>query len=149
MFNSKPINIAGVAGLNDDLNVPSIPGTCGTCHDSPSIGNHSMPAPLNIGVGDIDSPLDIGYLPVFTLQNKNTSEITRTTDPGRALITGAWKDIGRLKGPVLRGLSSRAPYFHNGSARTLGDVVDFYNTRFSIGFSSQEKEDLIAFLSAL
>jgi cytochrome c peroxidase len=149
VFNSKPIAIVGVAGLNDDLNLASIPGTCGTCHDSPSIGNHSMPVPLNIGVGDIDSPLDIAYLPVFTLQNKNTSEIRRTTDPGRALITGAWKDIGRLKGPVLRGLSSRAPYFHNGSARTLGDVVDFYNTRFSIGFSSQEKEDLIAFLSAL
>ncbi len=149
VFDSKPINIVGVAGLNDDLNVASIPGTCGTCHDSPGIGNHSMPVPLNIGVGDVDSSLDVGYLPVFTLQNKNTSEFRRTTDPGRALITGAWKDIGRLKGPVLRGLSSRAPYFHNGSARTLGDVVDFYNTRFSIGFSSQEKEDLIAFLSAL
>jgi cytochrome c peroxidase len=149
VFNSKPIHIVGVSGLNDDLNVASIPGTCGTCHDSPSIGNHSLPVPLNIGVGDIDSSLDVGYLPVFTLQNKSTNEITRTTDPGRALITGAWKDIGRLKGPVLRGLSSRAPYFHNGSAQTLGDVVDFYNTRFSIGFSSQEREDLIAFLSAL
>jgi cytochrome c peroxidase len=149
IFNSKPINITGVAGLNDDLNLASIPGTCGTCHDSPSIGNHSLPVPLNIGVGDIDSPLDVSYLPVFTLQNKNTFETIRTTDPGRALVTGAWKDIGRLKGPMLRGLSSRAPYFHNGSARTLGDVVDFYNIRFSVGFSSQEKEDLIAFLSAL
>jgi cytochrome c peroxidase len=149
VFNSKPINIVGVAGLNDDLNVASIPGTCGTCHDSPGIGNHSLPVPLNIGVGDIDSPLDVSYLPIFTLQNKNTHEVSRTTDPGRALITGAWKDVGRLKGPVLRGLSSRAPYFHNGSARTLGDVVDFYNTRFSVGFSSQEKDDLIAFLSAL
>jgi cytochrome c peroxidase len=149
IFNSKPINITGVAGLNDDLNLASIPGTCGTCHDSPSIGNHSLPVPLNIGVGDIDSPLDVSYLPVFTLQNKNTFETIRTTDPGRALVTGAWKDIGRLKGPMLRGLSSRAPYFHNGSARTLGDVVDFYSIRFSVGFSSQEKEDLIAFLSAL
>lgn len=149
VFNSKPISIVGVAGLNDDLNLASIPGTCGTCHDSPDIGNHSLPAPLNIGVGDVDSPLDVSYLPVFTLENKSTHEINRTTDPGRALITGAWKDVGRLKGPVLRGLSSRAPYFHNGSAQTLGDVVDFYNKRFSVGFSSQEKEDLIAFLSAL
>ena len=149
VFNSKPITIVGVAGLNDDLNLASIPGTCGTCHDSPNIGNHSLPVPLNIGVGDVDSPLDVSYLPVFTLQNKNTQEVTRTTDPGRALITGAWKDVGRLKGPVLRGLSSRAPYFHNGSAQTLGDVVDFYNKRFNVGFSSQEKEDLIAFLSAL
>jgi hypothetical protein len=30
VFNSKPINITGVAGLNDDLHLASIPGTCGT-----------------------------------------------------------------------------------------------------------------------
>jgi cytochrome c peroxidase len=149
LFNSKPINITGVAGLNDDLNLASIPGTCGTCHDSPNVGNHSVSAPLNIGVGDVTSPLNVSYLPVFTLQNKTTHEIKTTTDPGRALITGAWKDVGRLKGPILRGLPSRAPYFHNGSADSLGDVVDFYNTRFNIGFTAQEKKDLIAFLNTL
>jgi hypothetical protein len=149
IFNSKPINIVGVTGLNDALHSPSIRGTCGTCHDSPNVGNHSMPVPLDIGVGAVDSPLDISYLPVFTLRNKTTQQIKRTTDPGRALVTGEWEDVGKLKGPMLRGLSSRAPYFHNGSARTLGDVVDFYNTRFKIGLSEQEKNDLIAFLSAL
>jgi cytochrome c peroxidase len=149
LFNSKPIAIKGVAGLNDDLNLTSIPGTCGTCHDSPNVGNHSVSAPLNIGVGDLTSPLDVSYLPVFTLENESTHEIKRTTDPGRALITGLWKDVGRLKGPVLRGLSSRAPYFHNGSANSLGDVVDFYDKRFSIGLTPQEKKDLIAFLGAL
>lgn len=53
-----------------------------------------------------------------------------TTDPGRALITGLWKDVGRLKGPVLRALASRPPYFHNGSAKTLLDVIEFYDKRF-------------------
>jgi hypothetical protein len=149
LFNSKPINITAVAGLNDDLNVASIPGTCGTCHDTPNAGNHSVPAPLNIGVGDLTSTLDLKYLPVITLQNKTTHEIKKTTDPGRALITGAWKDVGRLKGPVLRGLASRAPYFHNGSAESLGDVIDFYNDRFHIGLTRQERNDLVAFLSAL
>jgi cytochrome c peroxidase len=149
LFNSKPINITGVAGLNDDLNLASIPGTCGTCHDSPNVGNHSVSAPLNIGVGDVNSPLDVSYLPVITVQNKATQEIKTTTDPGRALITGLWKDVGRLKGPILRGLSSRAPYFHNGSADSLGDVLDFYDTRFNIHFTSQEKKDLIAFLNTL
>ena len=149
LFNSKPINITGVAGLNDDLNLPSIPGTCGTCHDALNAGNHSVSAPLNIGVGDLDSPLDISYLPVITLQNKATFETKQTTDPGRALITGLWKDVGRLKGPVLRGLASRAPYFHNGSADSLGDVIDFYNKRFNIGLTAQEREDLIAFLNTL
>jgi hypothetical protein len=149
LFNSKPINIRGVAGLNDDLNLASIPGTCGTCHDSPNVGNHSVSAPLNIGVGDLGGPLDVSYLPVITLQNKTTHEIKTTTDPGRALITGLWKDVGRLKGPILRGLASRAPYFHNGSAQTLEEVVDFYNARFGIALSQQEKKDLVAFLSNL
>ncbi|HEY7391850.1 MAG TPA: hypothetical protein VH640_25260 [Bryobacteraceae bacterium] len=149
LFNSKPINITGVAGLNDDLNVASIQGTCGTCHDSPDVGNHSVSAPLNIGVADVNSPLNVSYLPVITLQNKTTNEIKMTTDPGRALITGLWKDIGRMKGPILRGLAARPPYFHNGSADSLSDVIDFYDKRFNIGLTPQEKKDLVAFLSAL
>lgn len=149
LFNSKPINITGVAGLNDELNLAVIPGTCGTCHDSPNVGNHSLAVALNIGVGDLDSSLDVSYLPVFTLQNKATGESKTTTDPGRALITGSWKDVGKVKGPILRGLAARAPYFHNGSAASLSDVLDFYEKRFNIGFTAQEREDLIAFLNAL
>lgn len=149
LFNTKPISITGVAGLNDDLGLPVIAGTCGTCHDSLNVGNHSVSAPLNIGVGDLDSPLDVSYLPVVTLRNNVTGEIKRTTDPGRALITGKWADVGRMKGPVLRGLASRAPYFHNGSARTLDDAVNFYDRRFNIGLTEREKRDLVAFLNAL
>jgi len=149
LFNSKPIDITGVAGLNDDLGIPHIAGTCGTCHDSPNIGNHSLPVPLNIGVGDLNSPLDVSYLPVITLRNKTTRQIVQTTDPGRALISGKWKDIGRLKGPILRGLASRAPYFHNGSAKTLADAVNFYNGRFNMDLTAQDKADLVAFLSSL
>ena len=73
----------------------------------------------------------------------------QTTDPGRALITGDWKDIGRFKGPILRALATRAPYFHNGFAKDLGEVVKFYNDRFGIGFNDQEKDDLVAFLKTL
>jgi hypothetical protein len=61
------------------------------------------------GCGDVTSPLDVSYLPVITLQHKTTLEI-KTTDRGRALVTGLWKDVGRLNGPILRGLTSRAPY---------------------------------------
>ena len=149
IFNSKPIQITGVAGLNDDLNLATIAGTCGTCHDSPNIGNHSLSVPLNIGVSDVTSPLDVRYLPVIVLQNRATHEIKTTTDPGRSLITGLWKDVGKVKGPILRGLASRAPYFHNGSAGAPADVVEFYDKRFHIGFTPQEKVDLVVFLSAL
>ena len=50
---------------------------------------------------------------------------------------------------MLRGLAARAPYFHNGSAQSLLDVVNFYDTRFHIGFTAQEKSDLVAFLGSL
>ena len=110
IFNSKPITISGVAGINDVTGMPaSFTGTCGTCHDSPNVGHHSISAPLNIGVADVNSALDVSYLPVFTLVNNTTSETVQTTDPGRALITGKWGDIGKVKGPILRGLASRAP----------------------------------------
>jgi len=149
VFNSKPINITGVAGINDVLGLASLPGTCGTCHDTPSVGDHSFPTPLNIGTGDLTSPLDVSYLPVITLRNNSTDAMVQTTDPGRALITGLWADIGKVKGPILRGLAARAPYFHNGSAASLSDVVTFYDKRFNVGFTDQEKADLIAFLNSL
>ena len=150
LFNSRPINITGVGGLNDATGLPLIKGTCTTCHDSPNVGNHSVSAPLNIGVSDVTSPLDVKYLPVITLrQKKGGHAVISTTDPGRALITGKWADIGKLKGPVLRGLAARAPYFHNGSAAGLKEVLDFYNVRFSMGLTDAEKNDLVAFLNAL
>jgi len=65
------------------------------------------------------------------------------------MISGKCKDIGRFKGPILRGLAARAPYFHNGSAETLRDVVDFYDRRFSIGLSHKDKTDLVNFLNTL
>ena len=65
------------------------------------------------------------------------------------MITGKWLDIGKFKGPILRGLAGRAPYFHNGSAATLDEAIDFYESRFNLGLTPQEKSDLIAFLRAL
>jgi len=58
-------------------------------------------------------------------------------------------DIGKVKGPILRGLAARAPYFHNGSAATLDEVVAFYDTRFQLNLTRQEQADLVAFLRAL
>ncbi|HEY1294321.1 MAG TPA: hypothetical protein VGJ60_14690 [Chloroflexota bacterium] len=147
IFDSRPITITGVAGLNDALGLSTIRGTCTTCHNTPNVGDHSTAAPLNIGIAD--AARRTPDLPLYTLRNKATGELRQTTDPGRALITGKWADIGKFKGPILRGLAARAPYFHNGSAATLQEVVDFYNTRFSLGLSPRDRADLIAFLEAL
>jgi hypothetical protein len=147
LFGTKPIAITGVGGLNDALGLPTIQGTCTTCHDSPNIGNHSVALPIDIGL--TDASRRTSDMPLYTLQNLQTGETRQTTDPGRALLTGRWSDIGKFKGPVLRGLAARPPYFHNGLAADLGKAVEFYDTRFSIGFTDQEKDDLVAFLSAL
>lgn len=73
----------------------------------------------------------------------------QTTDPGRALLTGKWKDIGRFKGPILRSVASRPPYFHDGSAKDLKAVIGFYDQRFKIRLTEKEKADLVAFLATL
>ncbi len=147
LFNSMPIAISGVAGLNDVTGLPVIHGSCSSCHNSPNIGNHSMALPINIGLADANRRT--ADMPLYTLTNQATGKVVQTTDPGLAMITGKWADIGKFKGPILRGVAARAPYFHNGSAATLGDVIDFYDTRFNIHMSGQQKSDLVAFLSAL
>lgn len=150
LFNTKPFRISGVSGINDEpaFGSPSfVNGTCTTCHNTPNAGSHSVAAPLNIGIADASRRTS--DMPLYTLRNKTTGATVQTMDPGRALITGKWKDIGRFKGPVLRGLAARAPYFHDGSAKDLEAVVDFYDSRFGIGFTQREKDDLVAFLRAL
>lgn len=173
IFNSRPIIITGVAGINDDLaagglvkgGVPSLTGTCGTCHDTPNVGNHSFPTPLDIGTGDPDPTnssinlggLDMTYLPSITVCRLDlsttpptqTNDCKTTTDLGQALIDGKFNHVGKIKGPILRGLSARAPYFHNGSAQTLLDAVHFYEKRFGLVLTPQEESDLVAFLSSL
>ncbi|MFT3700543.1 MAG: hypothetical protein QM831_45790 [Kofleriaceae bacterium] len=150
LFNTNPINISGVSGLNDEPAFgapPLLVGTCTTCHDTPNSGNHSVVAPLNIGL--TDEVRRTPDMPLYTLRNKTTGEIKKTTDPGRALISGKWIHVGRFKGPVLRGLAARAPYFHNGFAADLDAAVDFYNDRFAMNLSKQDHDDLVAFLKTL
>jgi len=156
IFNTTPITITGVAGINDALQTPNVSGFCGTCHDSPNVGNHSVKAPLDIGIAGAGTnappALDITGLPVFSLlcvSGPHAGQSFTVTDPGRALISGKCADVGKLKGPILRGLAARAPYFHNGSAATLMDVVNFYDQRFALGFTAQQKLDLVAFLNTL
>src|SRR5205823_1866172 len=108
----------------------------------------TMANPVN-NDGSLNAILDIANLPVYTLRNAANGATVKVTDPGKAMISGKWLDIGKTKGPILRGLAGRAPYFHNGSAGDLATVVNFYNARFDIGLTPSQVSDLVAFLDAL
>ena len=170
IFNTQPLIITGVRGLNDNAAIgspASIPGTCTTCHNTPNVGNHSVALPLDIGVsrqpGYETNPAIIAALrqlsapdlPVYEIRGCPDplypgSTITfYTSDPGKALLTGLCADVNRGKGPILRGLAARAPYFHNGSAANIEELVSFYNQRFQMNLTDEQQKDLIAFLNSL
>ena len=170
VFNTAVATITDVRGLNDNsaLNSPaSIAGTCTTCHDSPNVGNHTLPLPLDIAtsrqsVMETNPNIIAGLqqltppdMPVYEIrgcpdpQKPGHTLVFYTSDPGKGLVSGQCVDVGRGKGLILRGLAGRAPYFHNGSAANLKQLVDFYNLRFQMDLSYQQKHDLIAFLNSL
>lgn len=123
---------------------------CGQCHGGPGQSTAQVPV---VRMHDISSqcprPVDTVSPPRFTFlacpprlaRNARTYEITQvdgttvrrtSSDPGRALLTGfvggppGQDDWNKFDIPGLRGLRFTAPYFHNNSAKTLGQVVDHY-----------------------
>ena len=145
-FYTLDIEITNIPGINDSLGLPVVHGHCTTCHNTPNVGSHSEFRMIDLGLTGPDRRT--ADVPLLTLSNKTTGEIRQTTDVGRALNTGLWADVGRFKVPTLRGVGARAPYFHDGSARTLSDVLDFYQRRFGVDVGSS-RDDIIAFLQAL
>ena len=170
LFNTAPLKITAVRGLNDNPslgNPKEISGTCTTCHDTPGVGDHSLPLPLDIATShslqeETDptiaaalAELSVPDLPVYLVTNcPNPQDAGQklqfyTSDPGKGLITGKCSDVNRIKGPIVRGLAARAPYFHNGAAANLDELVDFYNQRFQMQLTNLQKKELIAFLNSL
>ncbi|WP_437514089.1 hypothetical protein [Sorangium sp. So ce1099] len=80
-------------------------------------------------------------------------------DIGLAATTGRLEDVGRFKVPQLRRLARNAPYFHDNSAMSIEEVVDYFNSdfyndskdgrRFPIRLTGGQRADLIAFLKVL
>jgi hypothetical protein len=150
IFNTKTIRITGVRGVNDALQgsvSATLNGTCTTCHSHPNMGNHTDILPLDVGISNPAEGDNV--LPVFRVTCRATGAQEEVTDLGRAMITGKCADLAKMKGPTLRALSARAPYFHNGAADSIDEVISFYDRRFHIGFTTQEVADLKAFLQTL
>jgi cytochrome c peroxidase len=139
--------------------------TCSTCHGMHMTGMDVANGWMDIGTTNLpwarEAPRnpwtsEAPQLPLFKVTcNADVAphaflgRVIYTQDPGRALVSGKCNDVGAIVMQQFRGLAARAPYFSNGSAATLRELVDFYDRRYSIGYSEQEKRDLIAFLGAL
>lgn len=87
--------------------------------------------------------------------------LDHSPDLGAYAVTGREQDREMFKTPTLRNIGFTGPYFHDGSAVTLEDVVERYDSGgdrahdrrdaeiFPLGLTDEEKSDLVAFLHAL
>jgi hypothetical protein len=139
--------------------------TCATCHGMHMTGMDTANGWMDLGTTNlpwaVETPLNPWttqkpQMPLFKITCKSSlpphpflGRVIYTQDPGRALISGKCNDVGAIVMQQFRGLAARAPYFANGSAATLRELVDFYDRRYDIGFTEQERQDLVNFLSVL
>jgi hypothetical protein len=139
--------------------------TCSTCHGMHMTGMDTANGWMDVGTTNLPwateperSPWAPSKpeLPLFKITCDKAraphpflGRTIYTQDPGRALITGKCNDVGTIVMQQFRGLAARAPYFSNGSAANLRELVDFYDRRFNIRYSEPEKQDLVNFLSTL
>jgi cytochrome c peroxidase len=139
--------------------------TCATCHGMHMTGMDAVNGWMDIGTTNLpwakEAPrnpwqTEDELMPLFKITCSRSvhphpyyGRVIYTQDPGRALISGKCNDVGTIVMQQFRGLAARAPYFSNGSAQNLRELIDFYDRRYNIQFSEQEKVDLENFLSAL
>lgn len=158
LFNTRAFTISNVPGFTDRPAQPPQPkgspqrngavvGTCSSCHNLANVGSSAAPLLMNTGISD--GARRTPDMPLYTLKNRKTGARVQTTDPGAAMKSGKWVDIGKFKVPSLRALETHSPYMHNGFSADLFDIVQFYDNRFAIGLTDAEKRDLKAFLEAL
>jgi cytochrome c peroxidase len=121
--------------------------SCRGCHTAANNGQNV--AGLLFDVGMSRPELARADMAIYTFRRNSDGATLDTTDPGRGIRTGNFADLGKFKTPNLRGLAARPPYFHNGIAATLDEVVKLYETGLGFVFTRQEHADLVAFLSAL
>jgi cytochrome c peroxidase len=144
--NRRKAQIARGQELFNNVN-PASGRRCSACHNAANSGQNVNGTLFDVGTsaGSRRKP----DMAVYTLRNKNTGEVKDSTDPGFGFVTGKWNDLNRFKTPTMRGLSARAPFFHNGIAATLLDVVRHYEDAVGFDFTAAEEADLVAFMNAL
>ena len=139
--------------------------TCATCHGMHMTGLDTANGWMDIGTTNLpwakEEPLNPWndreeQMPLFKITCRPDvaphpflGRVIYTQDPGRALISGKCNDVGTIVMQQFRAVASRAPYFSNGSAANLRELIDFYDRRYAIGYTEREKRDLENFMGTL
>jgi cytochrome c peroxidase len=155
VFREKTFLIRDSAGINSPIGFGNpVRNSCVFCHNMSQMGNDVAPGQVDLGTTNQPFADPMPWLPLFRITctgkpHPHYGRVIYTSDPGYALTTGRCADVGKITLQSMRGLAARAPYFSNGSAKTLRDVVDFYDRRYDIGYTEQEKQDLVNLMRAL
>lgn len=159
LFFLKPFYISETRGITDIRLGSPFKQTCGFCHNTQLTGHDNVPGWMDIGTQNFPETMHADkshVLPMFKVTCKASARphpylgrTIYTRDPGRALVSGKCADVGNVVMQQFRGIAARPPYYINGSAKTLRDMIDFYDRRYKIGYTEQEKTDLVNFFSVL
>lgn len=136
---------------------------CSMCHSGPTFSDsytHNTGVPENPDIWS--DPMRHHTFVAFAMFMGVENYMNIRRDVGAHVRThkADGSDIGTFMTPSLRELKYTAPYMHNGTMKTLSDVVAFYNTGGGqdpnkdtrvqpLGLNQSEQSDLVAFLEAL
>lgn len=155
VFRERMFLITDSAGINSPMSFGNpVRNSCVFCHNMSQMGNDVAPGQVDLGTTTEPFADPQPHLPLFRITctgppHPHYGRVIYTHDPGFALTTGRCADVGKITLQSMRGLAARAPYFSNGTARDLRAVVDYYERRYNIGYSEQEKQDLVNLMSVL
>ena len=155
VFRDRTFLITDSSGINSPMGFGNpVRNSCVFCHNMTRMGNDVAPGQVDLGTTTLPFADPQPDLPLFRITCTGRphpfyGRVILTHDPGFALTTGRCADVGKITLQSMRGLAARAPYFSNGSAETLGEVIDYYERRYNIGYTAQERQDLINLMSVL
>ncbi|MEP7314426.1 MAG: hypothetical protein ABI859_17710 [Pseudomonadota bacterium] len=155
VFREKTFLISDSAGINSPMGFGNpVRNSCVFCHNMTQMGNDVAPGQVDLGTTTLPFADPAPQLPLFRITclrdpHPHYGRVIQTYDPGFALTTGRCADVGKITLQSMRGLAARAPYFSNGSAATLRAVIDYYDRRYQIHYTEQEKQDLVNLMGAL
>ncbi len=156
LFSKRLFLVKGTAGINSMGFGDPVRNSCAMCHNMHRSGIDVAPGRIDLGTTNEPHAKPSPELPLFKLTCADQykphpflGKVVYTQDPGFALTTGRCEDIGKITTQSMRALAGRAPYFANGSAATLREIVDIYDRRYKIDFTEQEKQDLVNLMKVL